>query len=590
MRTALFILAAAAVLFVQLAVLELNRNRPWSLVAAILFAAGFAFFFRFVLWDSAWYLRLAAWVVWLALFAGLLFVSWGEYRRVPAVKADRPERTEPVSTSLGLVRGVKNAEGDVEVFAGIPYAKPPVGELRWREPEDPEPWDGVLEADSFAPMSMQPLDLPIYESLRQIVGYHDYKLSFKDNYNTYASEDSLYLNLWRPAGGGERLPVLVFLHGGSLNTGQPWLGEYSGEGLAKRGMIAVTVGYRVGPFGFLALEGLKAESKNGATGNYGLLDQIKALEWIRKNAAFFGGDPDNVTLAGESAGAVCVSALCVSPLAKGLFRHALLESSTLASNKPPHTYRGLDEALESGRQLMARYGAKTVEELRAVPAKKLTREAKTQHHVTVDGFVLPEPPHDAYSKGVFNCRDIMHGYNLEESGPFTMFDKARLSDFEKRMRRAFAERADDAIAYYNVKTDEQAKKAWAEAWGAYFFDYPHYCLNRLAVKNGVPVYEYTFTKHNGRLGPWHSGEQCYFYGNLPKESKLFTGRDYELEEQITAYIKNFAANGDPNGKGLPEWKRNASSLDLMELGEVTAMTKETKKGFFDILDGLTEWS
>ena len=179
----------------------------------------------------------------------------------------------------------------MEVYAGIPYAKPPVGELRWREPQDPEPWEGVLAADHFAPMSMQPQNAAWYSSMAQIIGYHDYEISLDDNFRDLNSEDALYLNIWKPAGEQENLPVLVYIHGGSLQTGQPWYADYSGEGLARKGVIVVNMGYRLGVFGFLADEELMAESPNGTTGNYGLLDQIKALEWVRDNIAAFGGDP-----------------------------------------------------------------------------------------------------------------------------------------------------------------------------------------------------------------------------------------------------------------------------------------------------------
>lgn len=574
----------------MLALLELNASRVWGFVAAIALAAVYVFLFYRFTKDGKAIVRIACWLGWALLFVCLMFLAWPKTKPVSAVNAKSPVKTETVLTEKGPVRGVVTENGRVEVFAGIPYAKPPVGELRWKEPQEPDAWTEVLEADTFAPMSMQPTDIPLIGTLKQIIGYHDYKLTFKDNFVPPVSEDSLYVNVWRPKDAGdEPLPVLVYIHGGSLKTGQPWYGDYSGEGLAEKGVIVVNLGYRLGVFGFLASEGLRDESANDTTGNYGLLDQIMALEWVKANIAAFGGDPGNVTVSGESAGSACVSALCASPLAKGLFQRAILESSTVVSHEPPHSYRSFDKALESGKELMERYGAKSMEELRAIPADKLVREAETQHEMTVDGYVLAEDPYYSYLKGEYNETAILHGYNSEESGPFIILQHANRKNYEEKVRGAFEEYADEVLKLYSPKTDEEADKYRAAIWGAVFFDYPHYRLNRLAAENGIPVYEYRFTKQNGRLGPWHSGELIYFFGNLPAVSKLFDDRDYELEEQMTGYYINFIRTGDPNGGGLPEWGRNLSSDDLMELGETTGMIKEDKLPLYEILDRMTGW-
>ena len=433
---------------------------------------------------------------------------------------------------------------------------------------------------------MQPTNSALYSSLAQIIGYHDYEITLEDNYITPVSEDSLYVNVWKPSGEVSGLPVYVFIHGGSLQTGQPWYADYSGLGLAREGVVVVNMGYRLGVFGYLADEELIAESPNGTTGNYGLLDQIKALEWVRDNIRAFGGDPDNVTLAGESAGAAAVSALCTSPLAAGLFDRVVLESSTVASVEPPHSFRTLDEALQSGRELKARYGAASIAELRALPAEKLVGEADTQHHMTIDGYALTETPYESYRRGVHNEQAILHGYNSEESAPFVMFSQAKLKDYEGRIRRYFGDRTDEILAIYPASTDAEAKAYWAEIYGAIFFDYPHYCLNRLAVENGIPVWEYYFSKTNGRLGPWHSGEEVYCYGNIPAGSKLYDARDRELSAQMLSYWANFAATGDPNGAGLPEWEQNNGSARLMEFGDETKMIDEREHALFAVLDAM----
>ena len=581
-----FWIGFSLILLVMLAVLELNKN---TLAGFALCLAAAALYVFACLRTKNKGLRALLLLGWLALFAAILLLSWPPVKRVPAVEGKNPVRSEAVLTRAGMVQGLVSSDGAVEVFAGVPYAKPPVGELRWREPKDPDAWPGTLLCDSFAPMSMQPTHLPIYDSLAQIIGYHDYSLSLRDNYIAPVSEDSLYLNIWRPAGGEKGLPVVVFIHGGSLQTGQPWYADYSGESLAREGVIVVNMGYRLGVFGYYADEELAAESPHGTTGNYGLLDQIKALEWVRDNITAFGGDATNVTLAGESAGAAAVSALCASPLAKGLFRRVILESSTLAPVEPPHSFRLLDEALESGRELRERHGCASVAELRALSAKELVSEAETQHHMTVDGYALTETPFEAYRRGAFNETAILHGYNSRESGPFVLFSQASMKNYEDKVRSYFKDCADEILALYPAATDDEAKAYWAEIYGAVFFDYPHYCLNRLAVDNGIPVWEYRFSRDNGRLGAWHSGEMVYCYGNLPEGSPLYDARDRELSAQMLCYWANFARGGNPNGAGLPDWELNRDSARLMGFGDETGMIDEREHALFAVLDKMQGW-
>ncbi len=571
------------------AVLELNKNTLLGFGLLIAATAVFAAVFAKVLQGSKWYMKLLGYLGYLAVFAGILFLTWPPTRAVPAYEGKVPVYTRAVKLQQGQVRGVVIADGAAELFAGIPYAQAPVGELRWKAPQDPLPWTGVLDADHFAPMCMQPTHLPIYDSLARIIGYHDYKISLSDNWVAPVSEDGLYVNVWKPAGEVQGLPVIVYIHGGTLQTGQPWYADYAGTGLAKEGVVVVNLGYRLGVFGYLADEGLAAESDSGTTGNYGLLDQIKALEWVRQNVSAFGGDPDNVTLAGESAGAASVSALCTSPLAKGLFRRAILESSTVVSVEPPHSFRTMAEALESGKELKERYGVSTPAELRALPAEKIVNEAYTQHHMTVDGYALTETPYESYKKGVHNEEAVLHGYNAEESGPFILFSHANLKNYEGKIRDYFREYADEVLALYSPKTDAEADSFWAQIYGAVFFNYPHCCLNRLAAQNGIPAYEYYFSKHNGRLGCWHSGELPYFYGNVPADSKLFDAGDRALERIILGYMKNFAAAGDPNGPDLPAWKADDSSRTLLELGDEVAMTPEKYLALYEIMDRMTGW-
>lgn len=585
-----FVIISAFVFIIMLALLELNKNTVFGFILAAAVAAGFYLVHRLIIKKkNKWYLKGAAWLIWLLLFSGVLFLTWPPVQAVPAVSVKNPEKTGIITVAQGELQGVYNEDKSVEVYAGIPYAKPPVGDLRWKEPQSADKWDGVLAADHFAPMSMQPRNLPIYYSLAQIIGYHDYQFSLEDNYMPPVSEDSLYLNIWKPSGEAKNLPVMVYIHGGSLQTGQPWYEDYNGEGLAEEGVIVVNMGYRLGVFGYYADDDLIRESPHGTTGNYGMLDQIKALEWVRDNISAFGGDSGNVTLSGESAGAASVSALCTSELAKGLFNRVILESSTMASVTPPHSFRSMDEALEAGRETAEKYGCSSVADMRTVGAEELVDEAYTHHHMTIDGYALMETPYESYMKGVHNEKAILHGYNDEESGPFIMFDKTDMSNYEQKIRDYFGGFADDILALYPASTDAEAGEYWAEIYGAVFFDYPHYCLNRLAARNRIPVYEYLFAKKNGRLSDWHSGEEVYCYGNIPESSGLYDSRDRELSAQMLGYWRNFIATGNPNGGDLPEWEQNSASDSVMYFGDTTGMTGEKEHKLFAILDRKDGW-
>ena len=576
----LFLLAAV----LAAAVLELGKHTiPGWILAALLFGGYYLIRSRFRnKWKTGKWLLVQ--VGMLAAFAAILWVSWPPVRPVPAVKGASAGTTDAVHVAQGDLTGVLTGDGQVEVYAGIPYAQPPVGPLRWKEPQPAGPWEGILKADHFAPMSMQTQNLPIYDSLVRIIGYHDYKISLSDNTREAASEDSLYLNIWKPAGKAEKLPVLVYVHGGSLQTGQPWYEAYSGEGLARKGVIVVNMGYRLGIFGFFADSELAAESANGTTGNYGLLDQICALEWVRDNISAFGGDPENVTLAGESAGSACVTALCTSPLAKGLFRRVIAESSTVTARRPAHSFRSMEDALKAGEETKARLGVKNVEDLRALPADRIVGELSAHHHLTVDGYALAETPWESYEKGAFNEEARLHGFNGHESEPFILFGQANRKNYEEKIRGLFSgEGAEQVLALYPAPTDPEAKRNWADIYSAFFFTYGHAVWERQA--SGIPSYEYFFTRKNGSLGDWHSGEEVYFYGNIPADSGLYNEADRELSETMQRYFVNFIRTGNPNGEGLPEWPANTGAENrLLVLDGEIRMEKDPFSPLYPILD------
>ena len=590
-RLSLWFLFLLALLWLAaLALLELNKNTLFGWALTTLLFTAYAVIALCTEYRQHALMRLGAFLGLLVLYAVILKGTVGPIKLRAAVSGDNPVVTQPVETEQGQLTGLVTEDGQVEIYAGIPYAKPPVGELRWREPQDPEPWDGIYAADHFAPMAMQPRNSQIYDSLAQIIGYHDYEVSLQDNFRDAVSEDSLYLNIWKPAENTGNLPVLVFIHGGALQTGQPWYADYSGEGLARKGIIVVNMGYRLGIFGFLADEELSAESPNGTTGNYGLLDQIKALEWIQKNIAAFGGDPGNVTIAGESAGSACVSALCVSPLAKGLFRRAIGESSTVTAKQPAHSFRSLDAAMEEGQATKERFGVSSVDELRKLDAETLAAAADRNHHITVDGYVLPLTPYEAYRNGMHNEEALMHGFNAYEGTPFILFSNANQKNYNQKVQSSFGEYADEILALYPVNTNQEAKDRYTDLYSAVTFTYGHYCWTRQAAALGLPVYEYYFSKDNGRLGAWHSGEEVYCYRNIPLNSNLYDESDRKLSELMSTYWVNFIRTGDPNAPGLPLWERSEDGKRLFVFDEQTGMAEDKYLPIYKILDHKYEWN
>ncbi len=579
-----WILVALAVLL-MCAVLELGKHTllGWGLAALLI--AGFILLKIRVLNAKKRGVRFLGWMGFFAVFAVILLVSWPPVQAVPALNGKTAGATGIVHIAQGDLTGVVSEDGRIEAYTGIPYAKPPVGELRWKEPQEPDAWEGVRACDHFAPMAMQSVHLPIYDSLYHLIGYHEYEFSLEDNYRPPVSEDCLYLNIWKPAGDVSGLPVLVYVHGGSLQTGQPWYGDYSGQGLAREGVVVVNMAYRLGVFGFYADPELAAESPNGTTGNYGLLDQIMALQWVQNNIAAFGGDPSNVTLSGESAGSACVTALCTSPLAKGLFKRVLAESSTVTAPEPAHSFRLPEEAYETAEKTKTRFKASSVADLRNIPAEKLAGEMQIHHHMTVDGYVLPETPYESLAKGVCNPEQIMHGYNRDEAAPFILMNQANLGNYEKKVRGALEEPyATKILQLMPASTNGEARKNWEILNNVVLFTYGHYCLERQALANGIPVYTYYFTKDNGRLGPWHSGEEIYLYGNIPASSGLFDAGDRALSAAMLGYFRNFILSGDPNGSGLPAWRPAADDGKVFEWGENVGYVDAPYMEIYRIMD------
>ncbi len=542
--------------------------------------------------------RLAGWAVFLALLALSFHLFRPPIRPVPAVEEKNAPAAGPIVLEQGLLTGVMNADRTVEVYAGIPYAAPPVGELRWKAPREPAPWEGVRVCDTFAPMAMQSRTNTVFDSLTHIAVYHNYKISLRDNWLPDMSEDCLYLNVWKPAGEVHDAPVLVYIHGGSLSTGQSWYGDYNGETLARRGIVVVNIAYRLNVFGYFASEELL--EADGTTGNYGLMDQIQALRWVQKNIAAFGGDPAKVTIAGESAGASSVGALCVSPLSEGLFRYAIAESSGITAKVPYHTFRPLSEALETGEAIRQEFGAADVSELRALSADKLMTTKHSNPAMTVDGYAIAEQPYLTYARGANHEQALLSGFNAHEAELFTLFDKVTkdnyvnllsevLGDGAAEAAALFPPREVDAKYHYIVDRGGDAKGAYNQVLSGVWFTYSHYNWSRLLTEQGVPCYEYYFTKDNKGLGSNHSGEMIYAYGNLFRQPGLYDEADAALSEIMVGYWENFIRTGDPNGPGLPLWPTFAERpAEVLELGDTVGMREDPWLKLYPLIDAFQD--
>ena len=591
--------AGAVIAVVTAAVLELGKHT----VSGWLFAAAAFCLFIFArqrLRGKRRILRFAAWAGLIALLAVAVAVSGPPYREIPAVEGKNPAVTAPVNVAQGRLTGVVSADGAVEVFAGIPYAAPPVGENRWRAPQPPAAWEGVRVCDTFAPRSMQQDSSAIFDSLTEIVVYHSYRLfSPKDNRREPRSEDSLYLNVWRPAGttAEDRLPVLVYIHGGSLTSGSASSGNYNGEAMARDGIIVVTVAYRLGVFGYYANEALAAEDPAGSTGNYGLLDQIAALQWLHDNLTAFGGDPDQVTICGESAGASSVNALCVSPLSRGLFRRAIAESSGITAKVPYHTFRSMASALEMGRKILAEFGCADVEALRAVPAEKLVGTRYTNSAMTVDGWAVTEQPYLTYEKGENHEEALLSGFNAHESDVFNLTTRVDEGDYVKVLRGILGDEAEAAAALWPpepvdpayripvVEMGGSAKGSVDRAYSAAWFTYSHYNWSRYLAAQGRPCWEYYFSKRNGALQANHAGELPYVFGNLQGDTGAYDEKDFALSDMMRTAWVNFTKYGDPNGPGVPEWTQFADApTSVMEFGDQTGMREDPFLPFYPLID------
>ena len=584
---------------VYIAVLELSKNIIVGWVIGICALLGMLIYrIFFYKKEGGTKPLIFAWLIFIAILVLNYCLTQPPYKRIPAVENKNPDVTEVVEVSQGKLTGVYNEDHLVKVYAGIPYAQPPVGDLRFKEPQSPEKWEGVLACDHFGPMAMQTGSLPIINSLSHILGWHDYQVKFGDEYLEEVSEDCLYLNVFAPERDedSELLPVIFYIHGGSLTTGQSSYSEYRGEDLAKKGVVFVNFAYRLGVFGYYAADDLKEESPNGTSGNYGLLDQIAALKWVYENIEAFGGDKDRITIAGESAGSSSVNAICVSPLTEGLFNYAIAESSGVLVKKPFHTFRNYEEAVETGNEVRKEFGVSTSAELRSIPASELVKTKTSNSSMTIDGYAITEMPYLTYEKGENHEKALLNGFNVKESDAFLLSTKATKENYIELLGEAIGDYAVEMAEvvpadtpqrdqYFIVDAMGDAKGALNKAYSAMWFSYSHYVWNNYMVAQGRPSYEYYFTKVNNILSNYHAGELPYAYGNLWRHPGLYDEEDYELSEIMQNYWVNFAYYGDPNGDGLPVWEARTGDQDkVLELNTTILMVDDPNLEIYKVID------
>ena len=489
---------------------------------------------------------------------------------------------DPVRVEQGQLSGSSGKNPDVRIYRGIPFAAPPVGDLRWKAPKSPASWQGVRAATAYSDDCWQTAyPAGVYQStLRSI------------------SEDCLYLNIWTAAPSAkDPLPVMVWIHGGGFTRGAGTAAAYDGEILAHKGVVVVTINYRLGAFGFLAHPALTAESEHHASGNYGLLDQIAALQWVKKNIAAFGGDPGRVTIFGESAGSWAVNALMASPLAKGLFQRAIGESGGQFAPMP-----SLAEAEKAGEKTAARFTASMpvgsrpediLKTLRAVSAQDLLKATDSDlARAIVDGFVLPQSVSEIFAQGKQNDVPLLLGSNADEGTSLVPQAVAmKAAAFTVGVHSRYGNLADSFLKLYPADSDEQAVKSFYSAYRDQTFGWEMRTWARMQTRTGHhPTYLYYFTRIPAgpigqRLGAFHALEIAYVFGNFPWPFS-WNEADHKLSDAITSYWANFAKTGDPNGEGLPKWPAYASESDqALELGENIAVRSQTNKAGLDFFDG-----
>ena len=530
----------------------------------------------------------------------------------PSFAADR------VKTANGILESTDAPKDGVRSFKGIPFGQPPVGDLRWREPQPVKNWNGIRKANQFGPRCMQ----------RTSPGA-DYW--FRSN---GMSEDCLYLNVWTPAKSGkEKLPVLVYIFGGGFQNGDGSEPRYDGENMARKGMVAVSINYRTNIFGFLVHPELTKESPHHAAGNYGLLDQVAALRWVQKNIAAFGGDPERVTIAGESAGSISVSALMASPLSTGLMAGAIGESGAMISSLPPQP---LADAEQNGVKFGAATGANTLAALRAMTAEQIQEAvAKPQglrFRTALDGYFLPKPLTAIFESGEQARIPLLAGSNTQEQSARSVLGDGDPTPetLANAIKKLYGDKADGVLKAYAATTTDEVYEAATHLASARFISHSTWKWTELQMKTGgKPVYRYLYARPRpaylgmpdqptpaagvpgqGRggnaaagapsgpgaqqpsapRGASHSAEIQYAMGNLDLDQRYsWEPADHEVSKVMQAYFVNFIKTGNPNGPRLPEWPtyRADSNYQRMRIDVESRAEPEAHRTRYLALDAAT---
>jgi para-nitrobenzyl esterase len=458
----------------------------------------------------------------------------------------------------GSIAGIANANGDIHIFKGIPFASPPVGTLRWKAPQPVEHWFGVKLCNQFGPSPMQGAPLPFSMWSQEF-------LIPKEP----ISEDCLYLNVWTGASAPkDKLPVVVWIYGGGFASGGSGVPIYDGEAMAKKGIIFVSINYRVGIFGFFAHAQLSKESEYHSSGNYGLLDQLAALKWVRNNIAQFGGDPQNVTIAGQSAGAMSVNCLVASPLAKNLFQKAIAESGASFTRQN----NSLKFAETEGDKIMQSLNVNSIDAMRTISAEELLKNAKGQYAPTIDGYFLPASIVDIFNNGAQNKVPLLTGWNEEEGLLRSPIKNA--ADYKNQIEETYSEDAPTLLKYYPAINDSEASKSQQNLSRDAFFGIQNYAWANMESEQGLPVYVYRFvrrppaTGEYKKFGTFHTAEVPYAYNNLAFVDRPWEPIDYQLANTMSSYWANFIKNGNPNQPGLPRWPSyQTNKKEIMLLGK-----------------------
>jgi para-nitrobenzyl esterase len=484
---------------------------------------------------------------------------------------------QPVRIESGRVSGVPGVDAEVRVFRSIPFAAPPVGPLRWRPPQPVRHWDGVRKGDQFSSACPQPPRTGTSALLPTA-----YRLG-------PSNEDCLYLNVWTAAkSAADSLPVILYVPGGGFTTGAGSALVFDGESFAKRGVVLVTINYRLGALGFLAHPELTMESGRNASGNYGVMDQVAALQWVRQNIAGFGGDPKRVTLMGQSAGAATVYDLLAAPSAKGLFQRAIAESG----GGPAAPYLDapkLHEAEQSGLRFAEKLGGPNIARLRALPFDAFLASTGYSFTHIIDGSLLPADPTAIFRSGKQNDVPLLVGSNSNEGN-----NQARpvaAAKFMDLSRSRFGNAFDWFQKLYPAASEEQATASQVSETND-FYAWRPLALARLQASTGKSsAYLYYFERQPPPDAPirgaYHTAELYYVFGNQQFYKQQWTDWDRKLSDMMMSYWVNFAANGDPNGSNLPRWTsfKQKESDRVMVFGDKVEMGSsrlaKPNRDFFD---------